>query len=154
MYMHDLTMQVQRMKTVQYRDSRYRDRRLMSIKIIKSSRFQDFKHKYFYQEFLLKLEEKHWHLKIQFIRGMESTSSQLKGWNPKQDGTYENLVEHYFVSTNFKSNDFTKLYCFQNDFKIFLLKDSKPSILILNNFSFKNIFIFKVKLLLILNYLF
>ena len=35
-------MQVPRMKTVQYRDSRYRDRRLMSIKIIKSSRYQGY----------------------------------------------------------------------------------------------------------------
>ena len=44
MYMQDLTMQVLRMKTVQYRDSRYQvkyqDRRLMSIETIKSSRFQ------------------------------------------------------------------------------------------------------------------
>ena len=42
MYMQDLTVQVPRMKTVQYRDSRYQDRRLMSIKI---SRVQDFKNK-------------------------------------------------------------------------------------------------------------
>ncbi len=83
MYMQDLTMQVPRMETVQYRDSRYQDWRLMSIKnikIIKSSRFQE-------QVILIrnfvKLLEKNWHLKIQFIRGMESTSSPLMGWNPK-----------------------------------------------------------------------
>ena len=66
MYMQDLTMQVLRMRTVQYRDSRYQDRRLMSIKIIKSSSNFSFN----LLGILLKLLEKHWHLKIQFIRGM------------------------------------------------------------------------------------